>query len=56
MLNAKQAAAALGVSRRTVLRWIQEGRMKAEKLGDGLTSSYMVTDEEIIRMKEEAAS
>ena len=39
-LNA--AAAAAGVSRKTLLRAIQSGRLDAKKLGDGPRAGYLI--------------
>lgn len=52
MPNVKQAATALGVSPRTILRWLQSGYMRGEKNGDGATSSYVVDPDEIERLRQ----
>lgn len=51
-----QAAEDLCLSRRAVLHRIQTGTRAATKVGEGRTSSYVITVEEIERAKAEAAS
>ena len=52
-LSVNQAAEALGVSRRSVLRRIAEGTITATKLGTGETSAWMITQTEVDRVKAE---
>ena len=51
-----QAAAELNLTRRAVLHRIQVGTLRAEKLGEGQTSAYVIAEDEIERAKAEAAS
>ncbi|MCM0622597.1 helix-turn-helix domain-containing protein [Nocardioides bruguierae] len=55
-LNVVMAAAELGVSRSTVLYQIKAGRIAAQKIGEGRTSSYAIARTEIERLKAQRAS
>lgn len=50
-MNAVQAASALGLTRRTLIRRIENGQIEASKLGTGRTSAYVITADEIERVK-----
>ena len=52
-LSVNQAAEALGVSRRSVLRWVAEGTIAATRLGTGQTGAWMITQTEVDRVKAE---
>lgn len=52
-LSVNQAAEALGVSRRSVLRWVAEGTITATRLGTGETGAWMITQTEVDRVKAE---
>lgn len=54
--SVRQAALDLGVSRRTVLRRIADGELAATKVGDGRTSSYVISEDEIARALAAAAA
>lgn len=56
LLTVGQAAKELCLSPRTVQHRIAAGRIAAEKFGDGKTSAYIITRDEIERVKAEAAS
>lgn len=43
ILNCKEAAKAVGVSPRTILRAIQSRQLHAVKIGEGKTCSYMIS-------------
>ena len=45
------AAEEWGVDRRTALRWIAAGKVAAEKIADGKTNAYVLTREEVERVK-----
>ena len=51
LLTVRQAAHALGLSPRSVLHRITTGTLAATKIGDGHTSAYLITREEIERAK-----
>lgn len=44
------------VDRRTALRWIASGKVAAEKIGEGQTSAYVLTREEVDRVKAEVVA
>ena len=52
-LSVNQAAEALEVSRRSVLRRVAEGTITATRLGTGDTSAWMITQTEVDRVKAE---
>jgi len=56
LMNVAQAARALGLSRRTILRRIDSGDITAHKLGDGETSAYVITRDEVERLASEGAA
>ena len=49
--NVAQAAEDLNLSRRAVLHRIRTGTLQATKVGSGRTSAYVITVEEIERVK-----
>lgn len=55
LLNVRQAAKALNLTSRAVRHRIAAGTLKASKIGDGRTSAYVITREEIERVKAEEA-
>jgi excisionase family DNA binding protein len=55
LLTVTQAADELKLSVRAVQHRIRTGTLSATKLGDGRTSAYVITREEIDRAKAEAA-
>ena len=50
------AAEEWGIARRTALRWIATGKVTAEKIADGKTNAYVLTREEVDRVKAEVAA
>lgn len=44
------------VDRRTALRWIASGKVAAEKIADGKTNAYVLTREEVDRVKAEVVA
>lgn len=56
LMNVAQAAEALGLSRRTILRRIEAGDIAATKLGDGETSAYVIDRTEVERLASEGAA
>lgn len=44
------------VDRRTALRWIASGKVSAEKIADGKTNAYVITREEVDRVKAEVVA
>ena len=50
------AAEEWGIDRRTALRWIAAGKVAAEKIADGKTNAYVLTREEVERVKREKAA
>lgn len=42
LINCKEAARIAGVSTRTIIRAIVSKQLAAEKIGDGITSSYLI--------------
>lgn len=44
------------VDRRTAIRWIASGKVAAEKIGEGQTSAYVLTREEVDRVKAEVVA
>ncbi|WP_240421980.1 hypothetical protein [Paenibacillus periandrae] len=42
MMSRKEAAKAIGVSPRTILRAIQARQLAAKKIGEGKTSTYII--------------
>lgn len=50
------AAQEWGIDRRTALRWIATGKVTAEKIADGKTNAYVLTREEVDRVKAEVAA
>lgn len=50
------AAEEWGIDRRTALRWIAAGEVAAEKIADGKTNAYVLTREEVERVKREKAA
>lgn len=50
------AAHEWGVNRRTARRWIETGRVEAEKIAGGKTSAYVLTREEVDRIKAEVTA
>ena len=55
-LTVAQAARELHITRRAVIHRIHAGTLAAEKIGDGATSAYVITREEIERAKTEVAA
>ena len=53
-VNVRDAAAELGLSPRAVLHRITRGAIRATKLGDGRTSSYVIDRAEVERVKGDA--
>lgn len=51
LLTVTQVAAELALTRRAVLHRIRNGTLAATKLGDGLTSAYVITSDEVERAK-----
>lgn len=49
MVTVAQAAEALGVNRRTIIRRIQSGDLPAQKLGPG-TSAWVITRADLERL------
>ena len=47
LLKVKEAALILNVDRRTIWKWIKEGRIKAIRLPSG---SYRIPESEVIRI------
>ena len=45
------AAEEWGIDRRAALRWIAAGKGAAEKIADGKTNAYVLTREEVERVK-----
>ena len=50
------AAEEWGIDRRTALRWIATGKVAAEKIAGGKTNAYVLTREEVDRVKAEVAA
>lgn len=48
-----EAARELQIDRRTLIRWIAAGDVKAEKVGSGRTNAYAITRDELDRVKAE---
>lgn len=46
-MTVKDAAIKLGVNPKTIRRWIQSGKLKAEKNTSGNITEWMITEEEI---------
>lgn len=55
LLTPKQAAAALGVDRRSVDRWAAQGRLKKLKLSPGQTGAARILKASIVAMLEGGA-
>lgn len=53
LLSVVQAASELGMPPRTLHYQIGTGKIAATKVGDGLTSSYVITRAEVERVKAE---
>lgn len=51
LLNVAQAARELNISVRAVQHRIKVGTLAAEKLGEGRTSAYVITRDEVDRVK-----
>lgn len=49
-----QAAEDLSLTRRAVIHRIKAGSIEATKIGEGRTSAYVITEEEIERVKGES--
>lgn len=56
LLSTKQVAAELSITERAVRHRIVAGTLAAEKVGDGLTSSYVIARTEVERLKAEGAT
>ena len=54
--SVRQAAAELHISPRAVLHRIAAGSLAAVKVGEGRTSAYAITAEEIERVKDAASA
>jgi excisionase family DNA binding protein len=52
-MSSTQAAERIGVDRSTVVRWIQLGKMKAERIGQGETTAYVIEMDEVKRILEQ---
>ena len=50
-LTVAQAADEIGMDRRTLSRWIKDGRVEAEKLCSGATHPYLIRLSEVERVK-----
>lgn len=55
ILSTAQAARELCVSPRTLLHWINKGRIEAQKTGPG-TAGFVITRDEVNRVKAEVAA
>jgi len=55
LLSVTQAAEVLSLSPRAVLHRITTGTIQAAKVGSKKTSSYVITAEEVARVRAEAA-
>lgn len=55
LLNAAQAAERLGISRRALLHRISKGQVEATKVGDGITSGYVIAETEVDRLVKAAS-
>lgn len=53
LLSVTQAADELSISPRTLHHRITTGKVAAAKIGDGLTSAYVITRAEVERVKAE---
>lgn len=53
LFNVAQAAEELELTRRAVIHRIHAGTLAATKIGTGRTSAYVITGEEIARLKSE---
>jgi excisionase family DNA binding protein len=51
LLTVAQAASELHISRRAVVHRIAAGTLPAEKIGDGLTSAYVINREAVEQAK-----
>lgn len=51
--SSREAAAALGVTTRTIARWVADGRLTAEAQAPGVRGAYLFTPEEISRAQRE---
>jgi excisionase family DNA binding protein len=52
-MSSAQAAEKLGVDVSTVVRWIQNGKMVAGRIGKGQTTAYVIDPKEVERMKQQ---
>ena len=52
-LSVAQVATELNLTRRAVVHRIKAGTLAATKIGDGLTSAYVITRAEVERAKQE---
>lgn len=55
LLSVTQAAKELSLAPRTLHHWIATGKIAATKVGDGRTSAYVLTRDEVDRVKADAA-
>lgn len=55
LLSVAQVAEELGIPPRTLQWRIKAGKVAATKVGDGATNSYVITREEVDRVKAERA-
>lgn len=50
-MTVKDAAIQLGVNPKTVRRWIQSGKLQAEKVATGNVIEWMISEEEVEKFK-----
>lgn len=55
-ISATQAATQTGLPKRTILWAIKQGKLKANKLGEGATSAYLIQQDDLDRYMSERAS
>jgi excisionase family DNA binding protein len=53
LISATEAASQTGVPKRTILWAIRQGKLKAQKLGGGATSAYLIQQDDLDRYIEE---
>lgn len=49
-MSSAEAAEILGVDVSSIVRWIQDGKMRANKIGKGRTTAYVIEAKEVDRM------
>jgi excisionase family DNA binding protein len=54
-ISATEAASQTGVPKRTILWAIRAGKLKANKLGDGATSAYLIQQSDLDQYMEQRA-